>query len=69
MAALVHIPLLSLHGIFEYEKGIFRLVNEFLCDSRAEYRIIIAKSGDAEYAACVIGYLPKLQALEEVASA
>ena len=64
-AVVVHIPLLSLHGIFEYEKGIFRLVNEFLCDSRWEFRIILNKSGDAEYAVCVLDYLPKLQALEE----
>ena len=64
-AVVVHIPLLSLHGIFEYEKGIFHLVNEFLCDSRWEFRIILNKSGDAEYAVCVLAYLPKLQALEE----
>ena len=64
-AVVVHIPLLSLHGIFEYEKGLLHLVNEFLCDSRWEFRIILNKSGDAEYAVCVLAYLPKLQALEE----
>ena len=36
-----------------------------LCDSRWEFRLILTKSGDAEYAACVLAYLPKLQALEE----
>ena len=64
-AVVVHIPLLSLHVIFEYEKGIFHLVNEFLCDSRWEFRLILNKSGDAEYAVCVLAYLPKLRALEE----
>ena len=66
MAAVVHIPLLSLHGIFEYEKGLLHLVNEFLFGFNvAKFKSIVAMSEDAEFAAGVTGYLPQLQALKE----
>ena len=65
-AVVVHIPLLSLHGIFEYEKGLLHLVNEFLFGFNvAKFKSIVATSEDAEFAAGVAGYLPKLQALKE----
>ena len=65
-AVVVHIPLLSLHGIFEYEKGLLRLVNEFLFGFNvAKFKSIVATSEDAEFAAGVAGYLPQLQALKE----
>ena len=67
MASVVaHIPLLSLHGIFEYEKGLLHLVNEFLFGFNvAKFKSIVATSEDAQFAAGVTGYLPQLQALKE----
>ena len=56
MAAVARIPLLSLHGIFEYEKGLLHLVNEFLFGFNvAKFKSIVATSEDAEFAAGVAG--------------
>ena len=65
-AAVAHIPLLSLHGIFEYEKGLLHLVNEFLFGFNvAKFKSIVATSEDAEFAAGVASYLPSFKCVRE----